>query len=753
MSEQWITSRIKQKGDCKCIPWRHLKDLILARADMKKRIDVFTLSIYDLVVFPKVLGHVEEAVSDLFDRLDKGVTPVPAILAETFRSLNACRKAGEGRFMGCAQLLLSWFHSHFWKVEKVSYKVFFENYSPLKELAVTPRQDDLSREKWIAILQNLQVEDVKWRAPWMIPDGILYQCGEFDWAPLLGIWGAVGYASLLVMRQYQSRQFIPATHGLTQCELSYKDDNYKKRVREISSAWTQTQKMKRLSIGPMATPEYDRWWGKRINDNIPMPSRGNARPIKEQLQVIPSELKIIKHDFEKRARKLEKKIEQLEEEKMQLGSSSTILKNRIRLKPKSSLREKERKEGNLEAEHPYGTRAKSKKMDQRYEQLQKKIQEQVQAQIQEQLAKIQQDMMDKMMESQRNMMAQMTQMTQLLNGLMERGKGPMAITGEESEGIPSGFTPPHAPVQPEEYLQRPSVTIRPQQGQANIRPPVNLQVGSGSNPRDDPVNLVIPDLDLMEKEETRAESSRQLEDRCRWLKALKNTDHRPGINAKDLSLVPDLVLPNKFKMPEFEKYNGTSCPEAHITMFCRRMTGYVNNDQPLIHCFQDSLIGSTAKWYNQLSRTQIGSWEDMIQAFMKQYGYVTDVAPDRFMLQNMEKKSSKSFRQYAQRWRQVAMQVQPLLLEKERTMLFINTVRAPFITHMVGSTTKSFADIVMAGEMIKNAIMGERIEAGEATKRSVPRKKDNKVNNMSTYNKWYSKTVTINPPKVVTTGQ
>ncbi|MFQ6670228.1 hypothetical protein Gotur_035232, partial [Gossypium turneri] len=88
MSEQWITARIKQKGDCKCIPWRNLRDLILVHPDMKKMADIFTLSIYGLVVFPKALGYVDEAVSDLFDRLDKRVTPVPAILAETFRSLN-----------------------------------------------------------------------------------------------------------------------------------------------------------------------------------------------------------------------------------------------------------------------------------------------------------------------------------------------------------------------------------------------------------------------------------------------------------------------------------------------------------------------------------------------------------------------------------------------------------------------------------------------------------------------------------------
>ncbi|MBA0575660.1 hypothetical protein Golob_007035 [Gossypium lobatum] len=54
---------------------------------------------------------------------------------------------------------LVWFYSHFWKVEK---------------------------------------EDVEWKATWMVPDEILCRCGNFDWVPLLGIWGAIRYTHLLV---------------------------------------------------------------------------------------------------------------------------------------------------------------------------------------------------------------------------------------------------------------------------------------------------------------------------------------------------------------------------------------------------------------------------------------------------------------------------------------------------------------------------------------------------------------------------
>ncbi|MBA0881682.1 hypothetical protein Goshw_020298 [Gossypium schwendimanii] len=48
---------------------------------MKKKVDVFALSIYGLMIFPRALGYIDEAVTYLFDRLDKRVTLVPAILA------------------------------------------------------------------------------------------------------------------------------------------------------------------------------------------------------------------------------------------------------------------------------------------------------------------------------------------------------------------------------------------------------------------------------------------------------------------------------------------------------------------------------------------------------------------------------------------------------------------------------------------------------------------------------------------------
>ncbi|XP_052483161.1 uncharacterized protein LOC105783926 [Gossypium raimondii] len=282
-------------------------------------------------------------------------------------------------------------------------------------------------------------------------------------------------------------------------------------------------------------------------------------------------------------------------------------------------------------------------MDQRLEQFQKEMQDQLQQQMNKQLEKIQQKMMDKIMEYQGSMM---DKLTQLLTGGVDKGKGfVLNIEEGDSKGLvyPSGSTPQHVEV----YPRRSSITIKSQQLQANASIPTKFQVGSGSNLGDNLINPTVPDFDEMAgREKMKDESSKQLEAKYKWLeeksRAMENTESYYGVDAKELNLVPDLVLPYKFKMPEFEKYNGTSSPKAHITMFCRRMSGYVNNDQLLIHCFQDSLVGAASKWYNQLSRTMIGSWRDLAQAFIKQYSHVTNMVPDRITLQNLEKNQMKA---------------------------------------------------------------------------------------------------------------
>ena len=84
-----------------------------------------------------------------------------------------------------------------------------------------------------------------------------------------------------------------------------------------------------------------------------------------------------------------------------------------------------------------------------------------------------------------------------------------------------------------------------------------------------------------------------------------------------------------------------------------------------MHFFQDSLAGAANTWYTSLEPSWIHSWKDLIVAFVRQYQYNDDMAPNRMQLQNMCKKEHESFKEYTQRWRDLAAQVAPPMMERE----------------------------------------------------------------------------------------
>ena len=166
----------------------------------------------------------------------------------------------------------------------------------------------------------------------------------------------------------------------------------------------------------------------------------------------------------------------------------------------------------------------------------------------------------------------------------------------------------------------------------------------------DPVDpLAVPDLDEMTEkgkspQDKALEKYELLEEKMR---AMEGINIPRSLDATELSLVSGLVIPYKFKTLTFDKYDGTKCPTTHLTMYCRKMSTYTNNDKLFIYCFQESLTGVAAQWYLRLDKTHIRSWTDLARAFLSQHKHAADFTPDRLALKTMEKKFSESFRDYA----------------------------------------------------------------------------------------------------------
>jgi len=134
------------------------------------------------------------------------------------------------------------------------------------------------------------------------------------------------------------------------------------------------------------------------------------------------------------------------------------------------------------------------------------------------------------------------------------------------------------------------------------------------------------------------------------------------VKVAKMCLVPNVVIPKKFRVPEFVKYTGTQCPITHLKAYYNKMVEVVDDEKLLIHFFQDNLSDAALIWYMRLDNTKIKKWKDLVDAFMRQYKFNIDVGPDRSSLQVMKKDNKESIREYTQRWREAAAQVNPFLL-------------------------------------------------------------------------------------------
>ena len=113
------------------------------------------------------------------------------------------------------------------------------------------------------------------------------------------------------------------------------------------------------------------------------------------------------------------------------------------------------------------------------------------------------------------------------------------------------------------------------------------------------------------------------------MRAVEGFGDYPFTDMTNLFLVSDVVIPPKFKVPDFDRYKGTTCPKNHLKMYCRKMGASSRDEKLLMHFLQDSLVGAAVIWYTNLEASRIRTWKNLITTFLWHYQYNSDMAPDR----------------------------------------------------------------------------------------------------------------------------
>jgi hypothetical protein len=78
-------------------------------------------------------------------------------------------------------------------------------------------------------------------------------------------------------------------------------------------------------------------------------------------------------------------------------------------------------------------------------------------------------------------------------------------------------------------------------------------------------------------------------------------------------------LPPRYTAPGFEMYNGRTDPVAHIGHYHQRMALSWHNDALMCKLFSSSLGEVALRWFNQIDRGTISSWDQMAEAFVGRF--------------------------------------------------------------------------------------------------------------------------------------
>ena len=79
----------------------------------------------------------------------------------------------------------------------------------------------------------------------------------------------------------------------------------------------------------------------------------------------------------------------------------------------------------------------------------------------------------------------------------------------------------------------------------------------------------------------------------------------------------------------------------------------------------------------------------------------------------MSQKDKESFKEYAQRWREVAAQICPPLEEKELTKIYLKTLGTFYYDRMVASAPSNFTEMVNMGVRLEEAVREGRLIKNE----------------------------------------
>ncbi|XP_070046146.1 uncharacterized protein [Nicotiana tomentosiformis] len=120
-----------------------------------------------------------------------------------------------------------------------------------------------------------------------------------------------------------------------------------------------------------------------------------------------------------------------------------------------------------------------------------------------------------------------------------------------------------------------------------------------------------------------------------------------GLNYEDLCIQPNVELPEGYKLPKFEMFDGTGDLKVHLRTYCDKLVGVGKDEKINMKLFMRSLTRDSLSWYIGQNPKKWVNWVSMTSDFMDRFRFNIENTPNVFYIQNLKKKLRETLREYA----------------------------------------------------------------------------------------------------------
>ncbi|KAL7257818.1 hypothetical protein ACSBR1_004016 [Camellia fascicularis] len=165
-----------------------------------------------------------------------------------------------------------------------------------------------------------------------------------------------------------------------------------------------------------------------------------------------------------------------------------------------------------------------------------------------------------------------------------------------------------------------------------------------------------------------------------------------------------VTLPDRFKMPHIDRFDGSGDPMVHLSLFSDVLRPMGLTRSQKLSLFGRTLSGIAAIWYAKLEDSVKRSWEEIAEAFVAQYSYNTQIEITTRDLETTRQEPKESFSEFVSRWRAKASMMTIRPTDKDQIRMVVRNLQPKLMQKMIVLPFPTFSDLHEMEVQIEDAL-------------------------------------------------